>query len=424
MIKRQSAKKPLKILHLLSQQPGKTGSGVYLLAMANLAGAKGYIQRAVIGIPGHAPLPEIPPLSSEDIFAVRFDCPPVSFAIPGMSDVMPYLSTRFSTFTHEMTCGYLQAFTQALNHAAKDCEPDIIHSNHLWLLTALARKLFPHIPICVSAHGTELRQLQNAPHLAPLVIPGCSAVDMVFALHEDNKANIMKKYGISEERIRITGAGFRDDLFSPDGICDMPDCRDELIIAYAGKISASKGVPYLIDAMRLVKAPAGKKIKLLLAGAAEGAEADAIRERALTYDNIFFPGALTQEKLAAVLRSSDVFVLPSFYEGLPLVVIESLACGCRLVVTDIPGMDSWMPEGIFEDGFAEKVPMPRLIGADTPHPDDLPCFVKNLAQALSRQLSESADCGRASDVFCRLDSLSWKGVFSKVEAAYLELIGL
>ena len=152
---RRTAQTPLRILHLLSQQPGKTGSGVALLAMVRHAAVAGHLQRAVIGIPGQAPLPDIPPLSTGQIVAVRFERPPVPFPVAGMSDIMPYPSTRFSTFTEQMLEGYLGAFEAALAEATREFTPDIIHSNHLWLLTALARARFPQIPLCVSSHSTK-----------------------------------------------------------------------------------------------------------------------------------------------------------------------------------------------------------------------------------------------------------------------------
>ena len=419
----QRAGEPLKVLHLLSQQPGKTGSGVALLAMVRHGAAAGYRQRAVIGLPGPEPLPDIPPLAPADIFPVRFDRPPVPFAIPGMSDIMPYESTRFSAFTPEMLEAYLRTFAAALTAAVENFRPDIIQSNHLWLLTALARVLFPQTPLCVYSHGTELRQMENAARLAPFVIPACAAVDKVFALHADNRARIMEAYGIPEARICIVGAGFRDELFTPGTACAPADDREELIIAYAGKISAPKGVPWLIDAMRRVKAPDGARVKLLLAGSAGAAGAELIRRRAADLPNVVFLGALPQEELATVLQTADVFVLPSFFEGLPLVVIESLACGCRVVMTDLPGVDSWMPAGLCAEGFVERVPLPRLIGADAPVADDLPHFVEELAEALNRQLARSLECGRSSDAACRLAPLSWKGVFEKMQAGYRELAG-
>jgi glycosyltransferase involved in cell wall biosynthesis len=42
--------------------------------------------------------------------------------------------------------------------------------------------------------------------------------------------------------------------------------------------------------------------------------------------------------VAAFLRELDVFVLPSRYEGLPNAVLEAVACGIRVVATDVPGM--------------------------------------------------------------------------------------
>jgi glycosyltransferase involved in cell wall biosynthesis len=419
---RRGAGEPLKILHLLSQQPGKTGSGVALLALVRLGAETGWRQRAVIGLPGEEMLPGIPPLAPADIVPVRFDRPPVHFAIPGMSDIMPYVSTRFSSFIPDMLEGYLQAFAAALKTATRGFRPDIIQSNHLWLLTALARVLFPETPVCVYSHGTELRQLENAAHLAPFVVPACSDVDRIWALHTDNRDRVMKAYGIPAARIRIVGAGFREEVFKPDAACTRSSDREELTIVYAGKISAPKGVPWLIESMRRVKAPGGRRVRLLLAGSAGDSGAETIRRQAANLENVIFLGALSQEELAAVLQNADVFVLPSFFEGLPLVVIESLACGCRVVMTDLPGVDAWMPAGLCAEGFVERVPLPRLVGPDTPVPADLPAFVEQLAEALSRQLARSLECGRAAEPDCRLKRLSWSGVFEKVQAGYRELV--
>ncbi|MFO7707373.1 MAG: glycosyltransferase family 4 protein [Desulfobacterales bacterium] len=421
--RRSAGSSPLNVLHLLSQQPGKTGSGVALLAMVRLGAAAGWRQRAVIGLPGEEPLPEIPPLDRAEIVPVRFDRPPVSFPVAGMSDIMPYPSTRFSSFTPERLEAYLEAFADALEAAAAGFRPDLIQSNHLWLLTALARVLFPQTPLCVYSHGTELRQMQQAARLAPFVLPACAEVDRVFALHAENRDRIVEAYGIPESRIRIVGAGFREELFRPDPQCRPASERRELTVVYAGKISAPKGVPWLIEAFERLTPPAGRRVKLLLAGSSGDPSSEAIRRRAAGRDNVIFLGALPQEELAAVLRDADVFVLPSFFEGLPLVVVESLACGCRVVMTDLPGTDSWLPEGLCAEGRIERVPLPRLTGPDTPAAADLPDFVERLAEALNRQLARSLECHRASDPDERLRPLSWSGVFAAVQESCRDLLG-
>jgi glycosyltransferase involved in cell wall biosynthesis len=409
------------VLHLLSQQPGKTGSGVALLALVRAAAEKGYRQRVVIGLPGGEPLPEIPPLSPAEIFPVRFDRPPVPFPIPGMSDIMPYPSTRFARFTAPMLSGYLAAFAAALRKATAGFTPDLIQSHHLWLLTALGRLLFPDIPLCAYSHGTELRQLETAPALAPYVLPACGDCDRVLALHAANRDRIAAAYGVAPERLRIVGAGFREELFRPDPACRPAEARAELTVVYAGKISAPKGVPWLIEAFRRIAPPGGRRVRLLLAGAAGGPGEEAIRRAAADMDNVVFLGALTQEALAETLRQADLFVLPSFFEGLPLVVVESLACGCRVVMTDLPGTDSWMPTGLCAEGVVERVALPRLTGPDTPVAAELPGFVARLAAALNRQLARSVACGRDGDACRRLAPLSWSGVFARVEAVWREL---
>jgi hypothetical protein len=68
------------------------------------------------------------------------------------------------------------------------------------------------------------------------------------------------------------------------------------------------------------------------------------------------------------------------------------------------------------------VPLPRLIGPDTPVAEDLPDFVERLAEALNRQLARSLECGRPADMHCRLKPLTWAGVFQRMESSWRELI--
>lgn len=416
--RRANPKGPRNVLHLLSQQPAKTGSGVCLQAMVAHGAKEGYMQRAVIGLPGADPMPAVPPLPENDVVAVRFETEPLPFRIPGMSDVMPYPSTRFSDFTPDMRECYLAAFADAFYKAMAGFSPDIIHANHHWLMTALARVLFPATPLVVQSHGTELRQLVNAAHLAPYVVPACSDVDMAFALHPENARDLKKAFGFADGKVKVVGAGFREDLFCADGACALPRKDDELRIVYAGKLAVAKGVLWLIQALDRIQVPENKRVSLLVAGAGGGEEVESIRAAAAGNDRVRFLGALPQEELAKVFRSADVFVLPSMFEGLPLVAIEALACGCHAVISDLPGMDDWMPKELGEQGLVKRIPMPRLVGLDTPHPDDLPAFVDDLAAALSVQLHRAAARNNRADAACHLAPMTWRGVFEKVKAVY------
>lgn len=111
-------------------------------------------------------------------------------------------------------------------------------------------------------------------------------------------------------------------------------------------------------------------------------------------------------------RTSDVFVLPSFFEGLPLVTIEALACGCRAVVTDLPGVRPWLETHI-PGAPIDYVELPRMRGVDEPVKEDLPAFESRLADALERAARE----GRPAEQF-DVSTLSWESLVSRVTCAF------
>ena len=78
-------------------------------------------------------------------------------------------------------------------------------------------------------------------------------------------------------------------------------------------------------------------------------------------------------------------MLPSFYEGLPLVVIEALACGLQVVCTDLPGVRPWMEENIGTCAV-RFVSLPAIVNADEPVEQELPQFERNLAEAIAESL--------------------------------------
>ena len=85
--------------------------------------------------------------------------------------------------------------------------PDIIHSHHLWLASAVARKLFPAIPMVTSCHSTDLRQFLQCPHLRDRVLPHCRKIDRVLALSGDQADKIRKPYRIDVRRTDIFVGG-------------------------------------------------------------------------------------------------------------------------------------------------------------------------------------------------------------------------
>ena len=102
-----------------------------------------------------------------------------------------------------------------------------------------------------------------------------------------------------------------------------------------------------------------------------------------------------------------MFVLPSFFDGLPLTVIEALACGDRVVVTDLPGIRDWI-ESNTSGAFVRYVPMPKMQNTDEAVEESLPVFERNLADALFASIQ--TETKKAADV----SRISWAAIAKKI----------
>jgi glycosyltransferase involved in cell wall biosynthesis len=385
----------MQVLHVLSQRPSRTGSGITLDALVRHAADDGHEQYVVCGVPADDPEPEIGGLPAERILPLRFEEP-----LPGMSDVMPYPSTRFSSLSESDVEAYEARWRELLVGLRDrgDIQPDVIHSHHVWLLSALLKDVFPDTPILTHCHATGLRQMELCPHLRERVVTGVGRNERFAALTELHAEKLIDTLDIDSSRVHVVGAGFREDLFR---FVARPASRR---VVYAGKFADAKGLPSLLDAVE------NQNLELHVAGAGE----EHFVERMRTMPNVVLHGRLDQAGLAEVLQQSDVLVLPSFYEGLPLVLIEALATGCRLVSSALPSVvDSIAPE---LHGELRLVPMPRLIGPDRPEPEDLPRFVIELREALLSSLAQGP-LPEAPDV----EHFTWHAVYERVAQIWEQL---
>ncbi len=398
-----------RVLHLLSQRPDSTGSGVTLDALVRAAGAAGWEQWVACGLAADDPHPEVGGLPPEQIWPLRFGADALPFALPGMSDVMPYPSSRFSALGAAELAAYERAWKVHLAGVIAAAEPAVIHCHHLWLLGSWVKDVAPRIPVVSHCHATGLRQMVLCPHFSAGVVERLRRNELFAVLHAADAAAVRARLEVPGERVRTVGAGYRPDLFHAVG-------RGETgpVVLYAGKTSRAKGLPQLLDAVARL-AGEGVGLRLRVAGTGHDETAAALRARMQAMPNVELLGQLDQAALAAQMRQASVFVLPSFFEGLPLVLVEALASGCRPVCTALPGVVGEL--GAALAGVGEWVPMPRLRTIDEPEPASLPTFVADLAAALRRALER----GPVSAPEQRVEPFTWARVFARVEALWREV---
>lgn len=406
-----------KILHVLSQRPSLTGSGVTLVELARQAAFAGWEQQAVIGVPSDDPSPPMGALDSHEVHPLVFGTDELNFKLPGMSDVMPYPSTVFSQMTSEQLCVYREAWRRHLAEVVADFKPDIIHSNHVWIMSSILKDIAPDIPVLTHCHATGLRQMSLCPHLAEKVQAGCRRNEHFFVVHDGHAEELSTVLNIDRDRVHVVSAGYREDLFHLEG--RGKPAAGELL--YVGKYSQAKGLPQLLDALEQLSAkhPA---IRLHIAGSGAGTEADALKARMkVMAPMVKLHGMLDHHQLSDLMRRCHACILPSFYEGLPLVLVEAAACGCRLVSTELPGVVRQLRPQLAD--LLELVPLPRMQSLDVPLEEDLPAFVNKLSTAIETVMQKSPASELLSTDDKSLDAFTWKAVFRRVERVWREVAG-
>lgn len=405
--------KKLKILHLLSQRPDSTGSGIYVQAMLREASARKHTNYLLAGIQAES-MPNLECIQKDRFAFVRFSGRDISFPIVGMSDVMPYQSSRFCNLTDVELLEYENCFERKLKTIVKEFKPDIIHSHHLWLLSALARRIFPDLPIVTTCHGSDLRQFQACSHLQEKVVSGCQRLDAIMALSEAQKKDIERLYHVPLNKIYVVGAGYNHELFSP-AVKPKPE---PVQLIYAGKLSFAKGVPWFLRSLSKIDSPAWQ---LHLVGGGSGEEKEECLKLARNLGGrVAAHGTMQQQDLAKLMKQSHIFILPSFYEGLPLVVLEALACGCRIIATDLPGVTEIIKD--IKTNDISLVKTPRLYSIDAPVPEDQIIFENDLENALREQIDATVkgpmvDLSKIED---QIALFSWPNVFERVQQVYFE----
>lgn len=416
----------MRILSITAQKPHSTGSGVYLTGLVKGFAALGHEQAVVAGVykEDTVHFPE-----GTGFYPVYYKTGSLPFPIAGMSDEMPYESTVYSQMTEDMVEAFRNAFLETIGRAADSFRPDLILCHHLYLLTAMVREAFPQYMVAAVCHGTGLRQMKKNELRRDYIREQIGKLDVVFSLHQEQKEDIQRVYGVDGERVKSIGSGYDDSIFRLlPGVKAPGDHRGKRLI-YAGKLSEKKGVMSLLRCLKyLGECPGGLEecpgglgecpggLEVWLAGGC-GNQEEYARIRRLAEESPYpvrFLGRLEQPQLAERMNQADLFVLPSFYEGLPLVVTEALACGLKVVCSDLPGVKPWLDSYIGECPVT-FVKMPVMVNTDEPLKEELPGFEMRLARAIEHSLEpdEGERGGRRPPDLSRI---SWTGISGRMLA--------
>lgn len=227
--------------------------------------------------------------------------------------------------------------------------------------------------------------------------------DEILSCNTDSAHLYKQRYPNLSDRIAYVKNSFDNEVFYPLQRSERELRRRELaqklglaedtrFILFAGRLHPQKDPLLLVRAFAALNEP---NVHLLIAGDGELAPQvrEAIHQKGLT-SRVTMLGALPQAELAQLHRVCNVFVLTSAYEGLPLVVLEALACGTPIVTTATGETPKLLN---CESGVVCAERQPEAIASALrdclAHPEKFP------AEACVQTASPYAACTVVSDVY-------------------------
>ncbi|KIC45455.1 glycosyltransferase [Tateyamaria sp. ANG-S1] len=140
-------------------------------------------------------------------------------------------------------------------------------------------------------------------------------------------------------KIKIVHCGVEPELY------EKHDHEPGKHLVFVGRLAAIKGVPLLLDALVKLKSMHAD-VRLTLIG--DGPERQELERRADTLglsEAVTFTGYLGQNDVAATLKTADILVLPSFAEGVPVVLMEAMATGLPVIASRVAGVQELVEDG-------------------------------------------------------------------------------
>ncbi|MCW2500002.1 MAG: glycosyl transferase group 1 [Frankiales bacterium] len=242
---------------------------------------------------------------------------------------------------------------EALLHVWR-CRPavDLVHVHQGEDLAVLPLGLFAAVwhrcPLVVTVHCSTGHTVQGRSprarvllHLGgPLeraVLRRASAV-VVLAEHT---AGCLRRDGLPPERIHVIPSGFDPELFAGAHGGTFPRSHPPRV-GYVGRLAPQKGAHLLVDAFSRLS---GTASLVIVGDGPDRMRVEQALEALPARVRVVRSGFVPHERVPALLGSLDVLVLPSTYEELGSVLIETMAVGTPIVAADVGGVPEVVRHG-------------------------------------------------------------------------------
>ena len=222
-----------------------------------------------------------------------------------------------------------------------DNDLDHVHS-HLGsqpsTVAVLVAAVFGH-GFSMTVHGPDEFYDAERQHLREKV----EAADFVVCISDFARSQLAKLSDHEHwHKLVVARLGVDTDQFAPR----PPPADDGFEVICVGRLTPAKGQHVLLDALRRLLDD-GRDVRLRLVG--DGVDRASLEAHAAALDlgdHVVFEGAVNQDHIRALYRQASAFCIPSFAEGIPVVLMEAMAMEIPCVTTRITGIPELITDGV------------------------------------------------------------------------------
>lgn len=120
-------------------------------------------------------------------------------------------------------------------------------------------------------------------------------------------------------------------------------------LLYVGRLAVEKGLPVVLESLTQLTSQYPDLLLTVVGDGSDRALLEARTRKMGLEKHVDFVGYQSQAAVREFLRKTDIFVLPSFAEGIPVVLMEAMATGVPVVATQIAGISELVKSG--ENGY-------------------------------------------------------------------------
>jgi glycosyltransferase involved in cell wall biosynthesis len=324
---------------------------------------------------------------------------------------------QYVTLRHVVTMEEGSALTRALTYvravrtlrkALASLEPDIVHMHFASRGSTLRKMILAEMvlqagrPLVLHAHGAQFDQFHRQ---LPSLLRGrlnrtLQRANVVIALSTQWRDFFIEECELSPSSVTILPNPVR---WNPEPVNRA--ARPRVQFVSLGRLSVRKGSYDLVNAFAALPPHLRARARLVLAG--DGDVEGVRRIAAPLGDSVRVLSWIDATERNRLLDCSDVFVLPSRAEGLPMALLEAMSAGLPVIVTPVGGIpDAVTPgaEGIFvQPGRVDQITaaMTRMLSDETER-----LAYGRRAHARARQFDVQTYARRLADLYQRIAPVS------------------